>query len=262
MVLSENNLSHIEDAAHIILKSKYVTALTGAGVSVESGIRPFRGPGGIWTERGEPSMDGYQKFLKDPKTYWENIFKRSNRLTLGINVSKAKPNSGHYAFAELEKIGLLKYLITQNIDNLHFEAGNVKVLEIHGNAEKYRCIECGRRYEKNQIKLIEAPVRCPNCHGIIKGDTVMFGEPIPKDVLNRCFEESRKSDCMIVAGTSAVVHPAASLPIIVKRNSGYLIEVNPRSTELSDICDVVIKANSGEVMPALVVKLKDLQSTK
>jgi NAD-dependent deacetylase len=258
MVLNEDILKQINDASEIIFKSKYVTALTGAGVSVESGIRPFRGPGGIWTERGEPPMDGYQNFLFNPRAHWEKVLKQHNLGNIGLKVSEAKPNLGHYAFAELEKMNILKFLITQNIDNLHYVAGSKKILEIHGNSGKYRCIECGKRYEKNSISFLEIPPKCPECNGIIKSDTVMFGEPIPKDVLNRCFEEARKSDCMIVAGTSAVVHPAASLPIIVKRSGGQLIEVNPFPTELSEVCDVVIQASSGEAMPVLTNCLKEL----
>ncbi|MBM3292811.1 NAD-dependent deacylase, partial [Candidatus Bathyarchaeota archaeon] len=242
--------------SEVIKNSKYITALTGAGVSVESGIRPFRGPGGIWTERGEPSMDGYQKFLKNPKEHWENLLKNRGSGLLGSNVSEVKPNAGHYALYELEKMNILKWILTQNIDDLHNLAGSKNILEIHGNAGKYRCINCEKRFDKKILKIHVTPPKCPDCGGIIKGDTVMFGEPIPKNVLNRCFEEARKSDCMIVAGTSAVVHPAASLPIIVKRNGGKLIEINPRATELSEICDVVIQANSGESLPALVDSLK------
>ena len=247
----------IKRAAQLIFSAEYVLALTGAGVSVESGIRPFRGPGGIWTERGEPPMDGYRRFMADPKAYWENRTKPGR--SGGSRYREAKPNPGHKALAELEEMGHLKWLITQNVDNLHTEAGSRNVLEIHGNSRKLRCTSCNARFPREGFDFSELPPKCPVCGGMVKGDTVMFGEPIPSDVLNRCFEESRRSDCMLVVGTSAVVHPAASLPLIVKRNGGVLIEVNPHETELSGICDVCIGAPSGESLPELVSEIKVLK---
>ena len=246
----------IEAAAPLILSSEYVVALTGAGVSVESGIAPFRGPGGLWTKYGEPQMDGYRKFLADPKGYWEERLNPRRRRRLGIPIHEAEPNPGHFALAEMEEMGLLKVLITQNVDNLHAAAGSQNVIEIHGNTYKLRCVDCGARFFRKGFDLSELPPRCPNCGGVVKGDTVMFGEPIPSDVLARCMEEAGRCDCMLVVGTSAVVHPAASLPLMAKRRGGVLIEVNPRQSDLSTLCDVCIQAPSGEALPALVSELK------
>ena len=246
----------VERAAELILSSSYVTALTGAGISVESGIPPFRGPGGLWTRFGEPPMDGYQRFLADPKRWWEERLRRLETGELAQTIFKAKPNPGHYALAELERLGVLKTLITQNIDDLHNRAGSRNVLEIHGNIYKLRCLNCLSRFPLEGFDLSELPPRCPNCGGLVKSDTVMFGEPIPSDVLNRCLEEAGKSDCMLVIGTSAVVYPAAGLPLIVKRNGGALIEVNPNETELSPLCDVIIRASSGRALPRLVEEVK------
>ncbi len=120
MVLPEETLQSIRDAAAIIASSEYVTCLTGAGISVESGIRPFRGPGGLWTEKGEPSMDGYRRFLRDPKAYWER--RLESRSEFGLSLSDKEPNPGHVALARLEEMGVLKSLVTQNIDNLHYAA--------------------------------------------------------------------------------------------------------------------------------------------
>ena len=251
-------LNEVKKAAEILVSSQYVTALTGAGVSVESGIRPFRGPGGLWTERGEPSMDGYQRFIRDPKKYWENRNRPRRSSRSGTTRKPAEPNPGHYALAELEKMGILKSLITQNIDNLHNVAGSDNVIEIHGNSRKIRCIKCNRRWPRGSFDFSDNPPVCPHCGGVVKGDTVMFGEPIPRDVLEKSFAESNHSDCMLVIGTSAVVYPAASMPLIVKRNGGILIEVNPMHTELTSQCDIVIQAPSGESLPVLLEEVKTL----
>jgi NAD-dependent deacetylase len=252
----------IEEAACLILSADYVVALTGAGVSVESGIRPFRGPGGIWTERGEPPMDGYRRFLANPKTHWEERMRPRRESGFGTSISDADPNPGHLALAEMETMGLLKVLITQNIDNLHTAAGSRRVLEIHGNAHKLRCVSCSARFPREGFDLSELPPRCPECGGIVKSDTVMFGEPIPPDVLEQCLGESGRSDCMLLIGTSAIVYPAAGLPLMVKRNGGSLIEVNPLPTELSNICDVCVQAPSGEALPMLVLALRRLKGKR
>ncbi|MBN2336066.1 NAD-dependent protein deacylase [Candidatus Bathyarchaeota archaeon] len=256
MVLGDDVLQAIRDAAATIADSRYVTCLTGAGISVESGIRPFRGPGGLWTEKGEPSMDGWRRFLDDPASYWERRMRQGSEF--GISIMGAEPNPGHLALAELERMGVLMTLITQNIDNLHLAAGSRNVLEIHGNSRYLRCVECGIKWSVDGFEVKEMPPRCPECNGVIKSDTVMFGEPIPGHVLNRCFEEASKSDCMIVAGTSATVTPAASLPVMVKRNDGRLTEFNIRPSEISYICDVNVYAPSGESLPMLVDEIRKL----
>ncbi len=256
--LDDSTLDLIGKAARLIKSSRYFIALTGAGVSVESGIRPFRGPGGLWTEFGEPPIDGYRSFEDNPRGYWEKELNPVRRSIFGNSLSEAKPNAGHLAFAELETMGLLKSLITQNIDNLHIEAGNKNVLEIHGNKLKLRCVRCNTRFLKAGFNLSTLPPKCPKCGGIVKDDVVMFGEPIPRDVLVACQVEAERSDCIIVVGTSAVVYPAASLPLIVNDRGGVIIEINPLESDLSSICDIVVKASSGEAIPALVEALKRL----
>lgn len=249
--------SNIDRAARLILSSKYVVGLTGAGISVESGIRPFRGPDGIWTERGEPSMDGYQRFMVDPKAHWEQSFREGSFYSeFRRALEKAKPHPAHYALAELEELRILKYLITQNIDNLHYAAGSKKVAEIHGNFLKLRCIQCNARFPREEISLETLPPSCPRCGGILKSDTVMFGEPIPLDVLKTCQEEASKSDCMLLVGTSAFVYPAASFPQRVKQRGGILVEVDRYETALTHICDVSLQGKAGELMPELVNYIK------
>jgi NAD-dependent deacetylase len=248
-----------EKAARIIHASTYTIALVGAGISVESGVPPFRGPGGLWTKHGEPPMDGYQRFLADPRAWWADILSRQGEHSEFIKaLSEAKPNAAHRAMADLEKLGFLKHIITQNIDNLHQEAGSVAITEIHGNRLKLRCIACNTRWPLGEFPTDEIPPRCRHCGGIVKTDTVMFGEPIPLDALESCQRESRLCDCMLLVGTSAVVYPAAEFPVIAFRRGAKLIEINPMETPLSDVSAAVLRAPAGEVMPKLVERLKEL----
>ena len=250
----------LDQATRAIARSRYFIALTGAGVSVESGIAPFRGPGGLWTKYGEPDMRGYDRFLADPKAWWQARLSgedtRSRPELRGFE--NAQPNPSHHALAELQHLGVLRHLVTQNVDNLHYAAGSVHVSEIHGNRTKLRCIGCGERFPRENFVLEVLPPRCPECGGIVKTDTVMFGEPIPFDVLEVCRDEASRADCMIVAGTSAVVYPAAELPVMVKMRGGALIEVNPLESDLSRQCDIVLRGPSGEVLPKLVERVKAL----
>lgn len=247
-------------AAGTILRAKYVTALTGAGMSVESGIPPFRGPGGLWTKHGEPPMDGHQRFLADPKKAWEEwLNPKGPMVELRDSLQKAAPNPGHTALAELEKMGILKALITQNVDNLHKASGSVNVLEIHGNYTLLRCLECNSRYGRDgfEISPESLPPKCPQCSGIIKGDTVAFGEPIPSDVLQGCQEESARSDCMLVIGTSATVYPAAAFPQQIMRQGHPVIEINLYESDLTPLCQISLQGPSGEIMPQLVEIIKE-----
>ena len=250
----------IEGAAARLAHARYIVALTGAGLSVESGIPPFRGPGGLWTKYGEPPMDGYQQFLADPRGAWEERLSPSGPMReLWEMVERAQPNAGHRALAALEQAGLLRCLITQNVDNLHQISGSRQVAEIHGNYTLIRCIECGRRSPSDAISMTELPPRCGRCGGILKSDTVAFGEPIPPDVLERCLAVTEQCDCMIVAGTSATVYPAAQLPISVRQRGGELIEINPRESELTPLCSVSIRAPAGEALPRLASRAVQLR---
>ena len=247
----------IHHAARLMLACKYAVCLTGAGISVESGVRPFRGPDGLWTEYGEPPMDGYQRFLADPEREWQHLINKDGYIgKLREALEAARPHPAHYALAELEELGVLKYLITQNIDNLHCAAGSRKVAEIHGNFLKVRCIQCGSRYDLDAVSLETLPPRCPRCSGIVKTDTVLFGEPVPADVMKTCQRETDRCDCMLSVGTSAFIYPAAGLPLEVKRKGGILIEIDPRETELTSMCDLSLRGKAGEVLPRLVSAVK------
>lgn len=249
----------IEEAAKIIARSKYLVALTGAGVSTESKIPDFRGPNGIWTKNPEAEKRAYEIFpifLKDPKRYWDTTLKNP----LIQLIKNAEPNPSHYALAELEKIGILKCIITQNIDNLHQKAGSKNVIDFHGNLNKLRCLQCNKRYD---YYVFEDVPYC-KCGYPLKLDVVYFGEPIPQDVYFRSIYEVSKCDVMLVAGTSAVVYPAADLPRIAKRNGAFVIEVNLNKTPLTEdgTTDIFIEGKTGEILPKIVELVKRFKNIK
>ena len=262
----------IDTVSKIIAESNHVIALIGAGLSSESGIPTFRGPGGLWTKIGEPPLNGYEAFEQDPGKWWrQNIDEASDptRTEFRHAIDNAQPNHGHMALVQLESIGVLKHQITQNVDNLHFKAGSKAVTEIHGNRNKLRCVICELRWNKSDFPAgdIEATLKiapndfyptCPECNGIVKTDTVMFGEPIPEYVLKECFYQTNQSDCILVIGTSATVYPAASFPERVKNNGGWVIEANPNETTLSNYADHVLRGPTGKILPILARKTSEL----
>ena len=260
MTLSDSVQSALQEAAQAITEAGYVTALAGAGMSAESGIPTFRGPGGLWTKYGEPDNLGYQRFLKDPQAWWEERLTGNQMPEMREALESAHPNPGHHALVDLERMGTLRHLVTQNVDNLHRAAGSESISEIHGNHTLIRCIDCVHRYTRDEIPLDELPPKCPNCEGFLKTDTVMFGEPIPPDVLERCQMEAAQSDCVLILGTSAIVYPAAALPEVARRlNGATLIEINPNETALTDACDIVVRAPTGEALPELVEAIRRAQ---
>ena len=253
----------VEEAARLIHLASHVVALVGAGLSVESGIPPFRGPGGLWTKYGEPDMQGYQRFLEDPKEWWEKRISRTDGYQELIDaLAQAKPSAGHLALKEMEDLGYLKHIITQNIDNLHQEAGSRAITEIHGNRTKLRCLGCGQRRPLDQFPIDELPPTCPDCGGVVKSDTVMFGEPIPRDAMEECINQTQVCDCMLLVGTSAVVYPAAGFPLDVKRGGGRLIEVNPNETPLTEMSDVVLRAPAGDSLSLVVSRLREIAGAR
>jgi NAD-dependent deacetylase len=253
--------AEIQRAAEVLLDASYPIALTGAGMSVESGIPPFRGPGGLWTKYGEPPMNGFQRFLADPKKAWEERLSTRND-EFYKPLAEARPNPGHFALAELEALGVLRFVITQNVDDLHRQAGQKSLAEIHGNWKLIRCLDCRLRFRREQISFEVLPPRCPECGGLLKSDTVSFGEPIPIDVLNQCANHAAKADLVIVAGTSATVYPAAGFAIEVKQRGGAMVEVNLYESEITPICDVSLGGGSAEVLPKLVKAVTDLRRSR
>jgi NAD-dependent deacetylase len=257
--------SFIERAINDLIDSKYAIALTGAGISTESGIPDFRGPSGVWTKNPEAerrAYRSYERFEQDPEGWWKE--RLTSRSLLG-DLEKAMPNSGHYALAELEQLGILQCVITQNVDGLHEKAGNKNLLEYHGSILKLRCMSCGTRFGKEEFDLEallrdnKLPPHCPECSGIIKTDGVAFGEPIPADVSQQSLEEAEKCDLMLICGTSAVVFPFANLPRVAKRRgAATIIEVNAEPTPLTTegISDYQIQGKTGEILPKIVDGVK------
>ena len=260
----------IQRAARDLVKSKYGIALTGAGISTESGIPDFRGPSGVWTlnpEAERRAYRSYEEFMEDPKGWWENTLARpGHTFSLG-NLETAMPNSGHYILAELEKMGILKWTITQNIDALHEKAGTVNLLEFHGSVAKLRCLSCGSRFRRDEFDLEklarenQLPPSCPKCRGLLKTDTVFFGEPIPDDVAEQSFEAAEKCDLMLICGTSAVVYPFATLPRIARqRRDVTIIEVNAEPTPLTEegVSDYLLQGKTGEILPRILEEVKKI----
>ena len=251
----------IAQAAGLLAQARSATALTGAGLSVESGIPPFRGPGGLWTKYGEPPMDGFRRFLADPAAAWRERLNPTESWAVGLRdtLAQAKPNRGHEALVELEQQGQLDALITQNIDDLHRQAGHARLLEIHGNYRLLRCLECNAGYAPEQIDVDEGalPPRCPQCAGVVKGDTVQFGEPIPPDVLRGCYAAVERSDCMLVVGTTATVYPAAEFPQHVLRAGGTVIEINPYESDLTPMATLSLRGPAGAVLDRLATRTRE-----
>jgi NAD-dependent deacetylase len=261
----ESTESDFAQAARTILDSRYVIALTGAGLSVESGIPPFRGPGGLWTKYGEPPMDGFQRFLADPAGEWRARLHPSGPMkALAETLRKAQPNAGHRALAELERMGVLRALVTQNIDNLHRMAGHRALLEIHGNATLLRCLGCARRLPREELEIDpeNLPPRCERCGGIIKSDTVQFGEPIPPDVLEACIREGERADCCVVVGTSATVYPAAQIPLDVLARGGRLVEANLYASEITRACAVSLRGPGAATLSRLVERVREMREPR
>lgn len=258
----------IQRAAEHLLKSKHAIALTGAGCSTESGIRDFRGPDGIWTKNPDAERKAYQsyaKFQQNPKEYWKE---RMAGASLLGDLTNAAPNPGHYALAELEKMGILKCVLTQNIDNLHQKAGSKKVFDYHGNISLLRCASCDARFNPGEFDLDrllaedQLPPLCRKCNGVLKSDVVHFHEAIPMDVARESQKEAEKCDLMLICGTSAVIYPFAYLPRIARqRQSGrktIIIEINADPTPLTEegISDYLIQGKTGTILPKIAEEVK------
>jgi NAD-dependent protein deacetylase/lipoamidase len=243
----------IQKAAADISAAKMVTALTGAGASIESGIPPFRGKGGLWEKYDPIEVAHIESFLQDPARVWNILIKNMKDI-----VDQAQPNDCHKGLARLEELGKLQTIITQNIDGLHQMAGNTDVIEFHGTFAWQRCMDCNTHIETSRVDITEIPPRC-DCGGILRPNAVFFGEMIPQGALWRSRQVATDCDVMLVIGTSAVVHPAALMPVDAKESGAKVIEINPESTPLTgEISDYLIKGPAGDVMNRIMAELESL----
>lgn len=241
----------IERTADVLAKARHGVALTGAGISVESGIPPFRGQGGLWEKLDPMKVAHIDAFLDDPKRVWNVLIKDLKTI-----LDTARPNPGHTGLVDLERLGILKTVITQNVDGLHQMAGSTDVIEFHGNFARQRCLDCSGSVATSQVSLARMPPRC-GCGGILRPECVFFGEMIPHQELIRSQQASASCDVMLVIGTSATVQPASNMPFIAKDNGAIIIEINPEPTPLTPlISNLFLLGGAGSIMPRLVEEVR------
>jgi NAD-dependent deacetylase len=234
-----------EELIEKLRSAKIVSALTGAGVSAESGVPTFRDPGGLWEKFRPEQLANFEAFMSDPDFVWSWYQHRREIMR------EVKPNPGHFALAEMENIFKEFNLITQNIDNLHTRAGSRRVTELHGNIERNYCIECRTFADEIDVKQ-KSVLKCKKCGGLIRPDVVWFGEMLPPDALRFAENTASNSDVFFSIGTSAEVYPAALLPMIAKQSGAYVVEINIKPTVLSFDVDEMIQGKSGEILKQLV----------
>ena len=248
----------VNQVADLIINARKIVVFTGAGISTESGIPDFRSPGGLW-DRFDPDDYTYEKFVSDPNSRR----KQWQMLREGLLTEKAKPNAAHYAIAELDKLGKLDCVITQNVDNLHQKAGvpDDKIFELHGNMQRVICLSCGQRYPFEQIRVRlsngEEIPDCEVCHGILKPDAVFFGEALPEKVLTEATRRSSNCNLFIVIGSTLVVYPAAYMPTYAVSSGAKLVIINLSSTPMDHEATVVIRAKAGEIMSKILQRVKE-----
>nr|CAI78616.1 hypothetical protein [uncultured delta proteobacterium] len=245
----------LKQIAKQMIKSKYVIAMTGAGISVESGIPDFRSPGGLWSRFDPFEYAHIDAFKRDPAKVWKML------LEIDEVLNQAKPNRAHYALAKLEAAGILKAIITQNIDNMHQRAGSKNVIEFHGNAETLTCTKCKKKFTREEITMESIPPLC-ECKGVIRPDVVFFGETIPAHATRMAGKEVEKCAMILVIGTSADVAPASRLPIKAKEGGAIIVEINLRETRLiTPIADFRITDKAGDGLMKLVNEVDEILNT-
>ncbi len=217
-----------------------IAVLTGAGISAESGIPTFRGQDGLWKNFRAEELATPEAFNKDPSLVWEWYDWRRQLI------AKAQPNDAHLFLAKMERELEDLWVITQNVDGLHQRAGSKRVIELHGSIWKLRCVSCTREIIDHSVPLKTIPPRCPSCGGLMRPGVVWFGEPLPESAIREAVRISEEADVFLVIGTSAVVYPAAELPLIAKRRGAKVVEVNPEETGITPYVDLSIRKRASE----------------
>jgi NAD-dependent deacetylase len=239
----QNIKSKTSKAAKILRNSKATTAFTGAGISVESGIPTFRGKEGLWSKYDPKILDinYFHNYPKDSRKVIKEIFYDF--------FGKATFNKAHEILALMEQNKLIDNVITQNIDNLHQEAGSKVVHEFHGNSKNLICTNCGKSYNIKEVSLSSLPPKCSECDGLLKPDFIFFGEGIPQKAYSASLEAAEKSEVFLVIGTTGEVMPACQIPYLAKQNGATIIEVNPEESNFTNkITDVFLKGKASEIM--------------
>ncbi len=237
----------VDKAIRWIKSAQRMVAFTGAGISVESGIPPFRGPDGLWSKY-DPSLLHIRHFLAHPEEVWSVL-----EETFYEHFASVQPNAAHLALAEMEARGLMHAVITQNIDNLHQEAGSQNVIEYHGNIQRLICMGCGWTTPVSSTLRETMPPRCETCGDVLKPDCVFFGEPIPPHAHERAQAETRLADLWLVIGTTGEVMPASLLPREAKRHGATIIEINVRPSRFTNaITDLFLQGRAADVTPRLL----------
>ncbi len=237
-----------------LCKSRHAVGLTGAGISVESGIPDFRSKSGLWSKYDVTEYGYIESFRSDPAKVWNML------IAMGDMLEAAQPNMAHIAFGELEKLGIIKAVVTQNVDSLHQRAGSTNVIEFHGSFRTMRCDTCLKPYSREQVSFDDLPPLC-SCGGPIRPDIVFFGETIPPQAYARAFEVAEECDLMLVVGTSASVAPASHLPLIAKRRGARVLEINPERSELSDsLSDLHIREPAGKALGQILQVVREMKS--
>lgn len=240
----------IEKAVSMIKLSERTTAFTGAGISVESGIPPFRGEGGIWGKY-DPQLLELDHFFGQPEEVWPHI-----KEIFYDFIGAARPNPAHVILAEMEMCGLLNCLITQNIDGLHQKAGSSIVHEFHGSISRFICTGCGALFNTGAVSLDDSPPCCRECGGLLKPDFIFFGEAIPEQVLVKSFEETRNSDLFIVIGTTGEIMPACFIPQQASDYGAKIIEINPEPSKFThQYTDLFLQGKASKILTDLKMAL-------
>lgn len=243
---------NLHKAIDALKSSSHTFAFTGAGISIESGIPPFRGSTGLWSNY-DPIVLDINYFKSNPKESWEVI-----KEIFYDFFGQAKPNDAHIALAKMEQAGLLSSVVTQNIDNLHQEAGSTNVWEFHGNSHSLKCTVCNNKYKIADLKFDNLPVTCPACDGLVKPDFVFFGEGIPELAYEKSMEEASLADVVLIIGTTGEIMPASYIPQIAKQNGAIIIEINPEPSNFTNsITDIYLKAKATDAMNGLIDGLLD-----
>ena len=231
-----------------------VVFYTGAGISAESGVPTFRGKDGIWNKLKPEELANFDAFLRNTDMVWE-WYQHRRKI-----VRESQPNDAHITIAEFEKYYKNVAVVTQNVDNLHKRAGSSKIFELHGNIERNYCIDCKKWF--NDVEVDESKksaLKCDECGGLIRPDVVWFGEYLPQDQFQKSEIEASKSDICFVIGTSAIVYPAAYIPITALQSGSYLVEVNIESTEFTRNAHYSMFGEAGKMLPKVLEEVKKMK---